>query len=92
MPKDWIGNSKAVFSTLAASNHSETDRVDNDYYATPPDAVKELLKREKFNTYIWECAVGGGHIADVLKEYGYIDNNCSICFKEWLESEIDEND
>lgn len=52
MSKDWTGNTKAVFSTLAASNHSETDRVDSDYYATPPDAVKELLKREKFiHTY-----------------------------------------
>ena len=42
MPKDWTGNTKAVFSTLAASNHSETDRVDNDYYATLPDAVIHL--------------------------------------------------
>ena len=25
-------------------------------------------------------------------EYPHINNNCSICFKEWLESEIDEND
>ena len=25
-------------------------------------------------------------------KYPRINNNCSICFKEWLESEIDEND
>ena len=25
-------------------------------------------------------------------KYPHIDNNCIICFKEWLESEIDEND
>ena len=88
MPKDWTGNSKAVFSTLAASNHSETDRVDNDYYATPPDAVKELLKREKFNTYIWECAVGGGHIADVLKEYGYKVKSSDIIDRGYSDTEI----
>ena len=25
-------------------------------------------------------------------KYPRINNNCSICFKEWLESEVDEND
>ena len=69
--KDWTGNSKAVYSTLAASNHSDTDRENNDYYATPPKAVEELLKREKFNHYVWECAVGGGHISEILKQNGY---------------------
>ena len=88
MSKDWTGNSKAVFSMLAASNHSETDRVDNDYYATPPDAVKELLKREKFNTYIWECAVGGGHIADVLKEYGYKVKSSDVVDRGYSDTEI----
>ena len=71
MAKDWIGNSKSVFTPLAASNHSDTDRVDDDYYATPPQAVEELLRREVFVKYIWEPAVGGGHIANVLKLHGY---------------------
>ena len=56
---DWIGNSTSVFSTLAASNHSDEERVINDYYATPPQAVEELLKRESFCHYILEPAVGG---------------------------------
>ena len=47
MPRDWTGNSQAVYSTLAASNHSQTDREDYDYYATPPKAVEELLSREQ---------------------------------------------
>ena len=25
-------------------------------------------------------------------KYPHIDNNCAICFKEWLESEVDDND
>ena len=25
-------------------------------------------------------------------KYPRINNNCSICFKEWLESEVDNND
>lgn len=88
MPKDWTGNSKAVYSTLAASNHSETERVDNDYYATPPKAVEELLKREQLNHYVWECAVGGGHIADVLKQNGY-DVRCSdIVDRGYTDTEV----
>lgn len=71
MNKDWTGNNKSVYSTLAASNHSEDKRADKDYYCTPPNVVEELLKREIFNSYILEPAVGGGHIAKVLKSYGY---------------------
>ena len=68
MAKDWVGNQMAMFATLGASSHSENDRAFADYYATPPQVVEELLKREKFCPYIWEPAVGGGHIADVLKK------------------------
>lgn len=86
--KDWTGNSKAVYSTLAASNHSETIRESNDYYATPPKAVEELLKREEFNHYVWECAVGGGHIANVLKQNGY-DVRCSdIVDRGYTDTEV----
>ena len=60
MAKDWSGNTKSVFVNLAASNHSDDDRACQDYYATPPMAVEELLKRESFNHYILEPAVGGG--------------------------------
>lgn len=47
MSKDWTGNSKAVFSTLSASSHSDTDRQNKDYYATPPFAVVKLLEKGK---------------------------------------------
>ena len=42
----------------------------NDYYATDPVEVNRLLLLENFNDNIYECAVGEGHIADVLKEHG----------------------
>lgn len=72
MARDWKENSaSSIYANLAASNHSEEDRADKDYYATPPSAVEELLKREKFNHYILEPAVGGGHIANVLKAHGH---------------------
>ena len=41
--KDWTGNSKTIYTTLGASNHSEQDREQYDYYATDPAAVDYLL-------------------------------------------------
>lgn len=69
--KDWTGNTKATYSTLGASNHSDTERAAGDYYATEPKATRLLLENEKFSNYIWEPAAGGGHMVEVLKEYGY---------------------
>lgn len=71
MVKDWVGNNKSIFKQLGASNHSSEEREENDFYATDPKAIDELLKRETFNKSIWECAVGQGHLAERLKEYGY---------------------
>ncbi len=69
--KDWNGNSKAIFATHGASNHSETERAVLDYYATDPEAVERLLEVEKFFHYILEPACGGGHIAEVLLKHGH---------------------
>jgi len=69
--KDWTGNSKSIYTTLGASNHSDDEREVNDYYATDPEALRTLLRYEKFNRYIWECACGGGHLSEVLMEKGY---------------------
>jgi hypothetical protein len=69
--KDWTGNSKAIYSCHGASNHSETEREANDYYATPPSAVEMLLKLEDFSKTIMEPACGQGHIAEILKSHGY---------------------
>ena len=60
-----------VYVQLGASNHSESERETNDYYATDPRAVDDLLGVETFNNNIWECACGEGHISNKLKEYGY---------------------
>lgn len=57
--RDWIGSETSVFHILAAQGHSDEERANNDYYCTPPYAVEELLRRETFNHYILEPAVGG---------------------------------
>ena len=60
-----------IFKSLGASNHTENEREKNDYYATDPIAIDELLKKETLNHNIWECACGGLHLANRLKELGY---------------------
>ena len=71
MPKDWTGNKNSAFKQLGASNHCEEEREENDFYATDPTAIDDLLKYETFDKNIWECAVGQGHLAERLKKYGY---------------------
>ena len=71
MPKDWTGTSNSAFKQLGASSHCEEEREENDFYATDPSAIDDLLKCETFDKNIWECAVGQGHLAERLKQYGY---------------------
>lgn len=46
-------------------------RVDNDFYATPPESTVALLDRELFEGSVLEPACGAGHISEVLKSFGY---------------------
>ena len=71
--KDWIGNSKSVYTTLGASNHTEDEREQHDYYATDPIAIDVLINdgKSEINHNVWECACGEGHLAKRLSDYGY---------------------
>ena len=74
--KDWTGNSKTTFAQLGASNHSETERAENDFYSTDPNSLEiflKALKRDGFylHNQIWECACGMGHLSKVLEDKGY---------------------
>lgn len=69
---DWTGNTNSIFATHGASNHSDTERADLDYYATDPEAVEALLTVEDFSHFVWEPACGGGcHISEVLVRHGF---------------------
>lgn len=50
--QDWTGNKNSIYKTLGASNHTEKEREENDYYATEPKAVELLCQLEKFNEWI----------------------------------------
>ena len=64
--KEWTGNARSMFVCNGDSSHSTENREENDFYATEPRAVKELLERESFSETILEPCVGKGHIANVL--------------------------
>jgi hypothetical protein len=68
--QDWTGNSTSVSATLGASNLSDKDRAENDYYATPPRAIDAVFQYLNCNK-IWEPACGEGHLSKRLKELGF---------------------
>jgi hypothetical protein len=69
--KDWKGNEKSVYLALGASNHTDRERQHEDFYATEPKAIELLLREERLSN-VWECAVGEGHLANVLAERGVL--------------------
>lgn len=69
--KDWTGNKNSIFKTLGASNHTEKERAQDDYYATDPVAIDLLLLKENPSKNIWECACGEGHLSKALESRGY---------------------
>lgn len=77
--KDWTGNKASVYKTLAASNHSSSEREKNDFYATDPKAIDLLLEKENFSDLIWEPACGQGHLSKRLEQNGYevLSTDCS---------------
>lgn len=73
MSKDWVGNYKSIYTTLGASNHTDKEREENDYYATDPKAIDYLFVEGgvKLNNPVLECACGEGHLSKQIKKYGY---------------------
>lgn len=59
------GNYKTVFATMGATNHSEGERAEHDYYATDPVAATLLIQEENLSG-VWECACGDGALAEVF--------------------------
>ena len=89
MSKDWTGNSKTLFSMIGASNHAIEPRRADDYYATEPKATECLLGVERFSENIWECACGGGHMADTLSRRGYTVRSTDLVDRGYGEGGVD---
>lgn len=66
--KDWTGNKQSAFVYNGDSNHSDRERANLDYYATPPSMAEELLILEPELNNIWEPACGEGHLAKIFEQ------------------------
>ena len=60
-----------IFVTNGCSNHSNIERQTEDYYATDPKCVRELLQVECFSRNILEPCCGQGFISKELVKNGY---------------------
>lgn len=67
--KNWTGNKNSIYKTLGASNHTDKDREQHDYYATDPKAAELLLELETFEN-ILEPSCGEGHLSKVFSDAG----------------------
>lgn len=60
-----------IYRIIGASNHTDDEREDKDFYATDPRAVDALCRQETFKGGIVEPCCGMGHISERLKRHGY---------------------
>ena len=64
---------KGSVNTVGASNHSDKDREELDFYQTPSFATQSLLDLGIIEAHnIWEPMAGNGAIADILKQNKYL--------------------
>ena len=89
MTKDWTGNSNSIYKTLGASNHTDKERQNEDYYATDPKAADLLLELETFAPDIWECACGEGHLSKVFEKAGHKVKSTDLMDRGFGETGID---
>ena len=83
-----FSNKNSIYTTLGASNHTNKERQQHDYYATEPKAMELLLAEEQFAPVIWENAVGEGHLAEILKHRGYIVRCSDIVDRGYPETKV----
>jgi hypothetical protein len=57
--------------SMMAGGNPTAGRQEDDFYATPPEVTQALLRVEKFDGVIWDCASGDGAILKVCKDNGY---------------------
>ena len=61
---------KNLTGTSLAGGSVNYERVDNDFYATDRDSVRDLFQNAEIDgEHFYEPCVGQGHVADVIKEF-----------------------
>lgn len=74
--RDWIGNTRSVFTSIGAKTYSLCEREPTDFYATNPKALEVFLEMINQDGIILphricEPSCGAGHLSEVLKNHGY---------------------
>ena len=69
--KDWTGNRNSVWKTLGASNHTDKEREQHDFYATDSRAIDLLVSKIDLPKQVFEPACGAGHLSVRLEELGH---------------------
>ena len=76
--KEWKGNSNSLRAAISVkSPNSTNEREQDDFYATDPKALEELLAHSSYYLHnifcnrpvIWEPACGNGNLALVLNKH-----------------------
>ena len=89
MSKDWSGNKNSIYKTLGASNHTDKERENDDFYATDPSAAIMLLTIEDLSANIWECSCGEGHLSKIFEQNGYNVKSTDLIDRGYGEHSID---
>lgn len=86
-----MSGAKSVFLLNGCSNHSDTEREKDDFYATNPIATKGLLLNEFFDVSIpiLEPYAGEGHISKILIENGFDVKSSDLFDRGYCESGVD---
>ena len=69
--KELNGTARSALVRNGAGGDGDSERQSEDYYATEPKAIHKLCAVEQFTDTVWECACGGGHMVQALRENGY---------------------
>jgi len=89
MKRDTEKGKNSVYKMLGASNHTDNERQNEDFYATDPKAAKLLLELEMFAYDIWECACGEGHLSKVLESAGHNVKSTDLVYRGFGDGGID---
>lgn len=90
MNKDWNGNANSIYKTLGASNHTDKEREEHDFYATSSIAIDKLYATGELTCKnIWECACGEGDLSKRLEDFGYTVKSTDLVDRGYGESGVD---
>ena len=64
-----IYGDRSIHATMGSSKYAHHKRQKEDFYATDPMALELFPLFHELNK-VWECAVGQGHLANVLQRHG----------------------